>query len=250
MTARSNPQDNFTQPPLTKAMLLAAGLGTRMRPLTNTLPKPLVKAGGKTLLDHNLDQLAASGVTETIINVHYLPDQIIEHVKTRTLPDIMISDERNGILDSGGGILKVLPVFGDAPFFSLNADTIWLDGPRRNLDRMREAFDPVRMDVLLLVAPAVTTIGWGNKGDFVLNQDATLRRPGKGEVAPFAYTGVAVLKPESFAGRPEIFSLNRIFDDAAVQNRLFGLRLDGLFMHVGTPEALQEAERALTLFDR
>ena len=209
-----------------------------------------MKAGGKTLLDHNLDQLVASGVTEAVVNVHYLPDQIIAHVKSRMQPAITISDERDGILDSGGGILKMLPMFGDAPFFSLNADTIWLDGPRRNLDRMREVFDPTRMDVLLLVAPAVTTIGWGNRGDFVLNQDATLRRPEKGEVAPFAYTGVAILKPESFAGRPEIFSLNRIFDDAAAANRLFGLRLDGLFMHVGTPEALDEAERALTIFDR
>jgi MurNAc alpha-1-phosphate uridylyltransferase len=209
-----------------------------------------VKVGGKTLLDHNLDQLAAGGVTEAIVNVHYLPDQIIAHVKSRALPKITISDERERILDSGGGILKVIGAFGDAPFFSLNADTIWLDGPHRNLDRMRRAFDLARMDVLLLVAPAVTTIGWGNRGDFVLNQDATLRRPEKGEVAPFAYTGVAILKPGSFAGRPEVFSLNRIFDDAAAANRLFGLRLDGLFMHVGTPEALLEAERALTLVDR
>lgn len=209
-----------------------------------------MKAGGKTLLDHNLDQLAAGGVTRAIVNVHYLPDQIIAHVKGRTAPSITISDERDGILDSGGGILKVIDQFGGAPFFSLNADTIWLDGPRSNLDRMRNAFDPAAMDVLLLVAPAVTTIGWGNRGDFVLNQDGTLRRPEKGEVAPFAYTGVAVLKPESFAGRPAIFSLNRIFDDAAAAGRLFGLRLDGLFMHVGTPEALAEAERALSLVDR
>ncbi|KAF0231649.1 MAG: mannose-1-phosphate [Beijerinckiaceae bacterium] len=209
-----------------------------------------MKAGGKTLLDHNLDQLAAGGVTRAIINVHYLPDQIIAHVKGRTAPSITISDERDGILDSGGGILKVIDQFGGAPFFSLNADTIWLDGPHSNLDRMRNAFDPAAMDVLLLVAPAVTTIGWGNRGDFVLNQDGTLRRPEKGEVAPFAYTGVAILKPESFAGRPAIFSLNRIFDDAAAAGRLFGLRLDGLFMHVGTPEALAEAERALSLVDR
>ena len=235
---------------LDKAMVLAAGLGTRMRPLTNTRPKPLVSAGGKTLLDHNLDQLAASGITEAIVNVHYLPEQIIAHVQPRTQPRIAISDERDRILDSGGGILKVLDFFGGEPFFSLNADTIWLDGPLRNLDRMRAAFDPAAMDVLLLVAPAVTTIGWGNRGDFILLQDGTLRRPEKGEVAPFAYTGVAILRPESFAGRPEIFSLNRIFDDAAAVGRLFGLRLDGLFMHVGTPEALDEAERALALHSR
>lgn len=209
-----------------------------------------MSAGGKTLLDHNLDQLAASGVTEAIVNVHYLPDQIIAHVKPRALPRITVSDERDRILDSGGGILKVLDFFGEEPFFSLNADTIWLDGPLRNLDRMRAAFDPGAMDVLLLVAPAVTTIGWGNRGDFILLQDGTLRRPEKGEVAPFAYTGVAILRPESFTGRPEIFSLNRIFDDAAASGRLHGLRLDGLFMHVGTPEALDEAERALALHSR
>lgn len=235
---------------LNMAMLLAAGLGTRMRPLTDNLPKPLVKAGGKTLLDHNLDQLAACGVTHAIVNVHYLPDQIIAHVKGRSLPEVTISDEREAILDSGGGILKVIDQFGGAPFFSLNADTIWLDGPKRNLDRMRAHFDPETMDVLLLVAPAVTTIGWGNKGDFFLHQDGTLRRPTKSEVAPFAYTGVAILKPESFAGRPPVFSLNRIFDEAAEAGRLHGLRLDGLFMHVGTPNALAEAERALDLFDR
>lgn len=233
-----------------RAMVLAAGLGTRMRPLTDTLPKPLVKVGGKTLLDHNLDQLATGSVKRAIVNVHYLPDQIIAHVRSRTLPEVTVSDERNGILDSGGGILKMISHFAGEPFFSLNADTIWLDGPRSNIARMREAFDATAMDVLLLVAPTVTTIGWGNRGDFVLTPKGTLRRPHTGEVAPFAYTGVAILKPESFAGRPEIFSLNRIFDDAAAADRLYGLRLDGLFMHVGTPEALSEAERALALFNR
>jgi MurNAc alpha-1-phosphate uridylyltransferase len=233
-----------------KAMVLAAGLGTRMRPLTDIRPKPLIPVGGKTLLDHNLDQLAASGIRTAIVNVHYLPDQIIAHLKGRQSPGIVISDERESLLDSGGGIARVVAGFGRDPFFSLNADTIWLDGPRRNLDRMRETFDAERMDVLLLVAPSVTTIGWDNRGDFFLEQDGRLRRPGKGEVTAFAYTGVAILKPGSFAGRPEIFSLNAIFDEAAERGRLFGLRLDGIFMHVGTPEALAEAERALTLYDR
>lgn len=231
-------------------MVLAAGLGTRMRPLTDSRPKPLIEVGGKALLDYNLDRLAEAGISEAVVNVHYLPDQIIAHLESRSRPRITISDERDGLLDSGGGILRALPLLGEAPFFSLNADTIWLDGPRGNLQRMREAFDPVRMDVLLLLAPAVTTIGWGNRGDFFLNQDGTLRRPGKAEVAPFAYTGVALLKPESFAGRPPVFSLNRIFDEAQSAGRLFGQRLDGLFMHVGTPEALAEAERALSIFDR
>lgn len=221
-----------------------------MRPLTNRVPKPLIEAGGKTLLDYNLDHLAAAGVEEVVVNVHYLPDQIIDHVKGRTRPRIAISDERDGILDSGGGILKVIDTFGNEPFFSLNADTIWLDGPRNNLVRMMEHFDPDAMDVLLLVAPAVTTIGWGNRGDFALDQDGRLARPKPGQVAPFAYTGAAILKPQAFAGRPPIFSLNAIFNEAQAAGRLYGLRLDGIFMHVGTPEALAEAEQALSVFDR
>lgn len=221
-----------------------------MRPLTETRPKPLIEAGPKTLLDHNLDQLAAAGITEAMVNVHYLPDQIIRHVAGRERPRISISDERDRILDSGGGILRVLPFFGTAPFFSLNADTVWTDGPRLNLIRMQETFDPEKMDVLLLVAPAVTTIGWGNRGDFMMDGAGRLRRPDRRDVAPFAYTGVAVLKPESFRDKPEIFSLNRIFDEAAARERLFGLRLDGVFMHIGTPDALAEAETLLSRYDR
>lgn len=228
-------------------MVLAAGLGTRMRPLTNERPKPLIPCGDKTLLDWNLDALAQAGVEEAFINVHYLPDQIIAHVAGRTMPKMRVSDERDGILDSGGGIGRVVPQFGEAPFFSLNADTIWLDGPRSNLERLAEAFDPARMDVLLLLASSVTTIGWGNRGDFFLDQEGRLRRPAKNEVAPFAYTGAAILKPQLFAGRHAIFSLNAIFNEAQEAGRLFGLRLDGVFMHVGTPEALAEAEAALKL---
>lgn len=231
-------------------MVLAAGLGIRMRPLTDQLPKPLIPVAGRTLLDYNLDQLVASGVRRAIVNTHYLGEKIAVHLAGRTRPDITISDESGKLLNSGGGIGRVITEFGKTPFFSLNADTIWLDGPQRNLDRMRETFDPERMDILLLVASAVTTIGWGNRGDFILAQDGTLRRPAPGEVAPFAYTGAAILKPELFAGRPEVFSLNQLFDEASASGRLFGLRLDGVFMHVGTPEALAEAERALSIFDR
>jgi len=228
-------------------MLLAAGLGTRMRPLTDNHPKPLIVAGGKTLLDHNLDQLVAAGVEEVVINVHYLADQIEAHCKMRQAPRILISDERAGLLDSGGGVRKALPHLGDDPFFCLNADTIFIDGPRSNIVRMAEEFDSDTMDILLLVAPTVTTIGWGNKGDFLMHQDGRLERAGKSRMAPFAYCGVAIFKPELFAGRPEIFSLNRLFDEAEAKGRLFGLRLDGQFMHVGTPEALAEAEAALRL---
>lgn len=233
-----------------KAMVLAAGLGSRMRPLTDTLPKPLVRVGGRTMLDHNLDKLQQASIEEVIVNVHYLGEQIISHLESRTKPLITLSDERDGLLDSGGGILKVIEAFGQSPFFTLNADTIWIDGPRQNLLRMREGFDPDKMDVLLLVAPAVTSIGWGNRGDFMLNQDGQLSRPALGEVAPFAYTGVAILKPQYFAGKPKVFSLNQIFDEAAEQGKLYGMRLDGVFMHIGTVDALHEAERALTYYER
>jgi N-acetyl-alpha-D-muramate 1-phosphate uridylyltransferase len=231
-------------------MVLAAGLGTRMRPLTDTLPKPLVRVGGRTMLDHNLDKLEKAGVERAIVNVHYLGEQIIDHLSGRERPAITLSDEREALLDSGGGILNVLPSFGGEPFFTLNADTIWIDGPRQNLERMAAGFDPAMMDALLLLAPAVTSIGWGNKGDFILAQDGRIRRPDKGEVAPFAYTGVAILKPSSFIGKPAVFSLNAIFDEAIEAGRLYGLRLDGVFMHIGTVEALHEAERALTYYER
>jgi MurNAc alpha-1-phosphate uridylyltransferase len=232
---------------INQAMVLAAGLGTRMRPLTNERPKPLIPCGGKPLLDWNLDALAQAGVARAVVNVHYLPDQIITHVARRAHPACQISDERDGILDSGGGIARVVESFGAAPFFSLNADTIWLDGPRSNLERMAEHFNPDTMDVLLLLASSVTTIGWGNRGDFFLAQDGRIRRPTRSEVAPFAYTGAAILKPSLFRNRPAIFSLNQIFNEAQEAGRLHGLRLDGVFMHVGTPEALAEAENALKI---
>lgn len=209
-----------------------------------------MKVAGKTLLDHNLDQLARAGIGEAIVNVHYLPEQIIAHLASREAPRITISDERDGLLDSGGGIARVSKAFGDDPFLSLNADTIWLDGPRQNLVRMIEHFDPQSMDILLLLAATATTIGWGNRGDFHLGQDGRLIRAERRGVAAFAYTGVAILKPALFADRPPVFSLNRLFDEAEAQGRLHGLRLDGIFMHVGTPEALREAEIALQTYGR
>jgi MurNAc alpha-1-phosphate uridylyltransferase len=228
-----------------KAMVLAAGLGTRMRPLTQTRPKPLIEVGGKTLLDHNLDQLAAAGVGEAVVNVHYLAEQIEAHCAKRMRPRITISDERAALLDSGGGILKALPQLGAVPFLSLNADTIWVDGPFSNLKRMMDVFDPDLMDILLLVAPTVTSIGWGNRGDFHMDSYGRLERAGRQALAPFAYCGAAIFKPELFRDRPPIFSLNRLFDEAGSSNRLYGLGLDGQFMHVGAPEALKEAEIAL-----
>jgi len=229
----------------TRAMVLAAGLGLRMRPLTNNLPKPLVPVAGRPLLDHVLDKLAEAGVGEAIVNVHYLPDQIIDHVAARSHPHVIISDERDEVLDTGGAVVKALPLLGDAPFFHLNADTMWIDGVRPNLARMAEAFDPARMDILLLMAPTASSIGYGGNGDYAMQADGALRKRKENQVVPFVYAGVAIMSPALFDGAPKgKFSLTKIFDRASEQERLFGLRLDGVWMHVGTPEAVQAAEKA------
>jgi N-acetyl-alpha-D-muramate 1-phosphate uridylyltransferase len=230
---------------ITHAMLLAAGLGTRMRPLTDTLPKPLVPVAGKPMIDYLLDALESAGIRDITANVHYLADLIEAHLAGRVGMRLSISDERAGLLDSGGGVKKALPLLGKNPFLILNADSFWIDGPRNNLRRLMEAFDPARMDILLLIAPTTTSVGWGNRGDFAFLPDGQLRRPNKGEVTPFAYAGVAIFKPECFADTPEKFSLNLLFDRAAAAGRFYGLRLDGLWMHVGTPGAIVEAERSI-----
>ncbi|MGB3486897.1 MAG: nucleotidyltransferase family protein [Xanthobacteraceae bacterium] len=229
----------------TRAMVLAAGFGTRMRPLTDRMPKPLVPVAGRALLDHVLDKLAEAGVTDAVVNVHYLPDQIIDHTATRTKPRVTISDERDAVLGTGGGVVKALPLLGDAPFYHLNADTLWIDGAQPNLARLAEAFDPARMDILLLMAPTADSIGYSGSGDYAMLPDGTLRRRKEREVVPFVYAGVAILSPAIFAGSPAgEFALTKLFDRASEQGRLFGLRLDGLWMHVGTPDAVQAAEQA------
>ncbi len=229
----------------TKAMVLAAGFGTRMRPLTDRIPKPLVPVAGRPLLDHVLDKLAEAGVADAVVNVHYLPDQIIDHTATRAKPRITISDERDAVLGTGGGVVKALPHLGDAPFYHLNADTLWIDGAQPNLARLADAFDPARMDILLLMAPTADSIGYSGSGDYAMLPDGALRRRKEREVVPFVYAGVAILSPAIFAGSPSgEFALTKLFDRAGEQGRLFGLRLDGLWMHVGTPDAVQAAEQA------
>ena len=228
-----------------KAMVLAAGFGLRMRPLTERMPKPLVPVAGKPLLDHVLDKLADAGVNDAVVNVHYLPDQIIDHVKGRARPRITISDERDAVLGTGGGVVKALPLLGDAPFFHLNADTLWIDGAQPNLTRLAAAFDPARMDILLLMAPTAGSIGYAGSGDYAMLPDSALRRRKEHQVVPFVYAGVAIMSPAIFADAPAgEFSLTTMFDRANEQERLFGLRLDGLWMHVGTPDAVSAAEQA------
>jgi len=232
-------------PPAT-AMVLAAGLGTRMRPLTDRMPKPLVPVAGKPLLDHVLDRLAEAGVGTAVVNVHYLADQIIRHVADRQAPRVLISDERDTILGTGGGVVKALPLLGNAPFYHLNSDTLWIDGARPNLARLADAFDPARMDILLLMAPTAGSIGYAGSGDYAMLTDGRLQRRKEHQVVPFVYAGAALISPAIFRdARAGEFALTRMFDAAAAQDRLFGLRLDGTWMHVGTPDAIAAAERAL-----
>jgi N-acetyl-alpha-D-muramate 1-phosphate uridylyltransferase len=229
-----------------RAMVLAAGMGVRMRPLTDRIPKPLVAVAGKPLLDHVLDRLAEAGVETAVVNVHYLADQIERYLATRQAPAIVISDERDVLLDTGGGVVKALPVLGDAPFFHLNADTIWIDGVKPNLLRLAGAFDPGRMDALLLLAATSGSVGYAGRGDFTMAPDGRLTRRSERTVAPFVYAGVAILNPALFSTAPPgAFSLNLLFDRAIEAGRLYGLRLDGVWMHVGTPEAIAAAESAI-----
>lgn len=226
-------------------MVLAAGLGLRMRPLTDTMPKPLVRVAGRPLLDHVLDKLADAGIGEAVVNVHYLPDQIIEHTRLRKAPRVIISDERDLVLGTGGAVVKALPLLGDEPFFHVNADTMWIDGVRPNLARLAETFDPGRMDILLLMAPTTSSIGYSGRGDYSMLPDGALRKRRELQVVPFVYAGAAIISPSLFADAPSgEFSLTRMFDRANDRERLFGLRLDGVWMHVGTPDAVQAAEEA------
>jgi MurNAc alpha-1-phosphate uridylyltransferase len=229
-----------------RAIVLAAGLGTRMRPYNGHVPKPLVEIGGKSLIDYSLDRLANAGVERAVVNVHHLADALERHLAPRQRPKIVISDERGELLGTGGGIAKALPQLGGAPFFLVNSDTVWLDGVKPNFTRLAQAFDPATMDVLLLLAPTAGSIGYTGRGDFAMLPDGRLRRRREHEVVPFVYAGAAILSPLLFADVPSgAFSLTLLFDRAGASGRLYGLRLEGVWMHVGTPEAVAAAEAAL-----
>jgi MurNAc alpha-1-phosphate uridylyltransferase len=227
------------------AMVLAAGLGTRMRPYNGHIPKPLVTVGGKSLIDYGLDRLADAGVEHAVVNVHHLADAIEHHLATRQKPRIVISDERAELLGTGGGIAKALPLLGTAPFFLVNSDTLWLDGVRPNFIRLAGNFDPAAMDALLLLAPT-HSLGYEGRGDYLMLPDGRLRRRGGQEAAPSIYAGTALLTSALFATAPVgAFGLTQLFDRAEKNGRLFGLTLEGVWMHVGTPEAVAAAEQAL-----
>ena len=232
----------------TTAMVLAAGLGQRMRPLTDTMPKPLVRLAGKPLIDHVLDRLERAGIERVIVNVHYFADQLEAHLKKRAHPKVIISDERDALLDTGGGVVRALPLLGDAPFLVHNSDSVWIDGLGNNLERLLASFDPDRIDSMMLLAPTATSIGYDGHGDFNMESDGLLSRVTEGRIAPFVFTGVSIIHPGMFAGEAERrFSLNHVWDRSIAAGRLYGLRLDGTWMHVGTPQSVDEAERVLDL---
>ena len=231
---------------MTTAMVLAAGLGQRMRPLTADRPKPLVEVDGRALIDRVLDRLAAGGIETAVVNIHYLGEQIIDALAARERPRIVISDERGELLDTGGGVAKALALLGDAPFFVHNSDSIWTEGVEDNLQRMRKYWDGARMDCLMLLAMTTTSTGYDGRGDFTMDSQGRVSRRGEHEVAPFAFTGVSIMHPRLFEDAPAgAFSLNRLWDRAIAAGRLYGLRLEGRWMHVGSPLGLAEAERAL-----
>lgn len=227
-------------------MVLAAGLGTRMRPLTDNMPKPLVEVGGKPLIDHVLDRLAEAGAEQAVVNVHHFAEQIERHLAGRTKPQVVISDERGVLLGTGGAVVKALPLLGEAPFFHVNSDSIWVDGVKPNLARLAEGFDAATMDALLLLAPTTGSIGYAGRGDFAFAADGRLRRRAERGVAPFVFAGAAILSPALFKDAPQgEFPLTDLFARAAEQGSLHGLRLEGLWMHVGTPDAIALAENAI-----
>ncbi len=228
-----------------KAMVLAAGLGERMRPLTDSKPKPLIELQGRALLDRILDRLEAAGVPEAVVNLHWLGEMIELHLERRAQPRITFSREAVR-LETGGGVQRALPLLGEAPFFVINGDVCWLEGQTPALERLTHAWDEKEMDALLLVHPVAFAVGYDGSGDFVFTPEGRLRRRRELEVAPFVFTGVQILHPRLFEGAEDgAFSLNVIYDKAVAAGRLAGLRHDGEWFHIGTPEGLTEVEEAL-----
>lgn len=234
-----------------RALILAAGLGQRMRPLTETVPKPLIRLGGRALIDHVLDRLRDAGVTHAIVNVHYLADTIEAHLRERARPQIVISDERARILDTGGAVKKALPLLGGEPFFVHNSDSVWIERRGSTLARMIESWNAEIMDSLLLLAPVQASLGYDGQGDFDLDAAGRPRRRSGAARVPYVFAGVSINHPGLFEGCPEDepFSLNRVWDAALEKGRLAAVCHDGLWMHIGTPEALLDAERRLNGLD-
>ena len=230
-----------------RAMLLAAGLATRLKHLRQNGPKALLTVGGRTLLDHALDRLEEAGVTEVMINLHYKGEMIRDHLAKEDHKSLHISysDESDKLMDTGGGIAKALDFFGDEPFFVINAKQVWTNGYINTLQRLADGWDDDKMDALLLMIPTVAATGYEGVGDYDMMPDGRLKRRKQGHVAPFIYA-FQIIHPRLFKGCPDgPFSLNLLWDKAEEEGRLYGIRHDGTWIHVGTPEALAEAEAAL-----
>lgn len=228
------------------AMVLAAGLGTRMRPLTDDRPKALVQVGGRALIDHILDRLAAAGVERAVVNVHHFADQMEAHLAARTSPRILISDEREGLLDSGGGIARALPMLGPDPVFVANIDNVWIEGARPALQALADAWDPERMDVCILLAPRARSTGFERPEGFLMDAAGRLTHSNCADpLPPYNNIGVQILKPELLAGHPPAFSIVPIWKRLSAEGRLYGAVMDGFDMHVSDPKARDEVEARL-----
>lgn len=237
----------MSQPALASdtAMVLAAGLGKRMRPLTASQPKPMVRVAGKPLIDHALDRLAEAGVTKAVVNVHYLPDSLEAHVLGRKMPKVTISDERELLLETGGGMVKARELLPD-PFFCVNSDNVWVDGPRNAFVELSEAWDPARMDALLLVVPHVAALNYTGKGDFHLDPRGVVKRRRSGRIAPFIFTGIQLVSHRLLRDPPAgPFSTNVLWSRAIEEGRLFATTFTGEWFEVGDPAAIAPTEAAL-----
>lgn len=229
------------------AMVMAAGLGKRMRPLTATRPKPLVEVAGKPLLDHVLDRLRAAGVEKVVVNVHYLADSLEAHLKSRVSGlEVEVSDERAQLLETGGGLVKARPLLDCDPFLAVNSDNFWVDGPSDTLKLLASHWDAGRMDALLLLVPLARAGNHNGVGDFHMDSAGRLRRRGKARVAPFVYTGIQLMAQHLLDGAPDgPFSTNLLWDKAIKNGRCFGAVHQGLWFDVGTPTAIRATEQAL-----
>ena len=228
------------------AMVLAAGLGKRMRPLTATKPKPMVRVAGKALIDHALDRLVEAGVAKAVVNVHYLADALEAHVTARSAPQVTVSDERALLLETGGGMIKALEHLPD-PFFALNADNIWLNGPNNAFAELSRRWNPDQMDALLLLVPHARAANFNGPGDFHMDPLGKLSRRRDGRIAPFIYTGIQLVSHRLLRDAPKgPFSTNILWNRAIAEGRLYGLSFSGLWFEVGTPQAIRPTEEALT----
>lgn len=229
------------------AMILAAGMGKRMRPLTASRPKPLVRVCGKPLIDYTLDKLSEAGVARAVVNVHYLADQMVAHLASRTTPQIAVSDETDALLETGGGLVRAQPLIASETFFSLNSDVIWLDGPRNAFAALSDAWDDSRMDALLLLVGHAQAFNYEGRGDFHLDQLGRITRRKPGRVAPFIFTGIQLVSQRLLRDAPEgAFSTGVLWDRAIAEGRLYGISHTGQWYEVGTPQMIAPTELALT----